>query len=122
MFPAESFGVGVTVARRGPAPWDDSSLPVATVDSRPARLGVLLPVASMTPEQKAAQLQAVEQAEAVLAAYKTELVVGLAADRPATVDRPRGQVGAASEEWADDQLDEDVSEFFADELAMVLNC
>ena len=48
--------------------------------------------------------------------------MGLADDRPATVDRRRGQTGAASEEWADDLLDEDVSEFFADELALVLNC
>ena len=58
----------------------------------------------------------------MLAGYKAELVVGLAGDRPATVDRRRGQVGTASEEWADDLLDEDVSEFYADELAMVLNC
>ena len=121
MFPPESFGVGVTVARRGPAPWGDQSSPMA-LSSRPLRLGVLLPVDSMSPGQKALQLQAVEQAEAVLAAYKAELVVGLAADRPATVDRRHGQVGSASEEWADDLLDEDVSEFYADELAMVLNC
>ena len=76
----------------------------------------------MTPEQKAAQLQRVEEAEAVLAAYKAELVVGLAADRPASGDRQRGQVGAASGEWAAQLLDEDVSEFFPDELALVLNC
>ena len=76
MFPAESFGVGVTVADVGPAPWDVASVPVGVVSTRPTRLGVLLPVASMTAEQKALQLQAVEQAEAVLAAYRTELVVG----------------------------------------------
>ena len=63
----------------------------------------------MTPEQKAAQLQRVEQAEAMLAAFKAELVVGLA-DRPAS-DRQRGQVGAASGEWAAQLLDDDVSEF-----------
>src|SRR5690348_5657706 len=117
MFPADEFGVGVTVASLAPVPWDDSPLPAGVVESRPSRLGDLLPVALMTPAQKAVQLQAVEQAEAVLAAYKTELVVGFAADRPATADRRRGQGGAASEDWADDQLDEDVSEFFADELA-----
>ena len=76
----------------------------------------------MTPEQKAAQLQRVEEAEAVLAAFKAELVVGLATDRPASDDRQRGQVGAASGEWAAQLLDEDVSEFFPDELALVLNC
>ena len=31
-------------------------------------------------------------------------------------------MGAASEEWAGELLDEDVSEFFADELALILNC
>ena len=38
------------------------------------------------------------------------------------MDRRRGQVGAASGEWAAQLLDEDVSEFFADELALILNC
>src|SRR4051794_41007072 len=84
--------------------------------------GELLPVALMTGEQKAAQLQRVVAAEAVLAGFRAELVVGLGTDRPATVDRRRGQVGAASESWADGLLDEDVSEFFADELALILNC
>ena len=121
MFPPEVFGVGVTVAELSPAPWDDVPLPAGVV-SRPSRLGDLLPVDMMTPEQKAAQLQRVEQAEAVLAAFKAELVVGLAADRPASGDRQRGQTGAASGEWAAQLLDADVSEFFPDELALVLNC
>src|SRR3954447_23910653 len=76
----------------------------------------------MTAEQKATQLQRVQQAKALLAGYEVELVVGLAADRPATVDRRRGQTGAASDLWADDVLAEDVLEFYADELAMILNC
>src|SRR4051812_25189586 len=121
MFPPESFGVGVTVAELSPALWEsDVALPPGVV-SRPSRLGDLLPVALMTPEQKAAQLQQVEKAESALAAYKAELVVGLAGDRPARLDRTRGQVGAASGEWAAQLLDEDVSEFFPDELAMILN-
>jgi hypothetical protein len=121
MFPPEAFGVGVTVA--GLSPDDDAGqvLPAGVV-ARPSRLGELLLVDEMTPEQKAAQLQRVEQAESVLAAYKAELVVGLAADRPVSDDRLRGQVGAASGEWAAQLLDEDVSEFFPDELALVLNC
>src|SRR3712207_46561 len=121
MFPPEVFGVGVTVAELCPAPEHDVALPPGVV-SRPSRLGDLLPVARMTAEQKAAQLQRVEQAEAVLAAYKAELVVGLAGDRPASGDRRRGQTGAASGEWAAQLFDEDVSEFFPDELAMILNC
>ena len=121
MFPPGSFAVGLTVDRLEPPPGPDV-LPEGVVSSRPSRLGDLLTVALMTPEQKAFQLQRVQQAEAMLAGYKAELVVGLSLDRPASVDRRRGQVGAASGEWADDVLDEDVSEFYADELALVLNC
>jgi hypothetical protein len=122
MFSPEVFGVGVTVAHLSPAPWeDDVALPAGVVSSRPSRLGDLLPVHLMTPEQKAAHLQRVEEAESALAAFKAELVVGLATDRPARDDRQRGQVGAASGEWAAQLLDEGVSEFFPDELALVLN-
>ncbi len=121
MFPPEAFGVGVTVAELSPVRWDDVALPAGVV-SRPSRIGDLLPVELMTPEQKAAQLQRVAEAEAVLAAFKAELVVGLAADRPASDDRRRSQPGAASGEWAAQLLDEGVSEFFPDELALVLNC
>jgi hypothetical protein len=121
MFPPESFGVGVTVASLHPDPWPDV-LPAGVVSSRPSRLGDLLPVALMTPEQKAVQLQRVQEAKSVLAAYEAELVVGLATDRPASDDRQRSQPGAASGEWAAQLLDEDVSEFFADELALILNC
>jgi hypothetical protein len=121
MFPAGAFGVGLTVAELHPALREDVVLPPGVV-ARPSRLGELLPVELMTPEQKASQLQLVDEAEAVLAAFKAELVVGLAADRPASGDRQRGQVGAASGEWAAQLLDADVSEFFPDELALVLNC
>src|SRR4051794_24820794 len=121
MFPPESYAVDVTVASLRPPPGPDV-LPEGVVSSRPSRLGELLAVASMTAEQKAAQLLRVQQAKNMLAGFEAELVVGLAADRPATVDRRRGQTGAASERWADDVLDEDVSEFYADELAMILNC
>jgi hypothetical protein len=121
MFPPESFGVGVTVASLQPEPWPDV-LPAGVVSSRPSRIGDLLSVALMTPAQKAVQMQRVQEATSVLAAYEAELVVGLATDRPASDDRQRSQPGAASGEWAAQLLDEDVSEFFADELALILNC
>lgn len=121
MFPPGEFGVGVTVSSLAPVPWEDVPVSAGVVSSRPSRIGELLPVHLMTSEQKATQLQRVEQAKSVLAAYETELVVGLAWDRPSRDDR-RGQPGAAAGEWAGDVLDEDVSEFFADELALVLNC
>ena len=84
--------------------------------------GELLPVDHMTAEQKAANLGLVAELEAQLAAFKAELVVGLAADRPASDDRRSGRPGAASGEWAAQLLDASVSEFFPDELALVLNC
>ena len=121
MFPPGAFGVGVTVAELSPV-WAHDVAPAPGVVARPSRIGDLLPVGLMTPEQKATQLQRVAQAEAVLAAFKAELVVGLATDRPASGDRRSGQAGAASGEWAAQLLDEDVSEFFPDELALVLNC
>ena len=121
MFPPGGFGVGVTVAELSPVPGHHVVLPPG-VAARPSRLGELLRVDLMTAEQKAVQLQWVAQAEAELAAFKAELVVGLAGDRPARDDRTKGQAGAASGEWAAQLLDEDVSEFFPDELAMILNC
>src|SRR5689334_5207495 len=51
MFPPEVFGVGVTVAELSPVRWDDVALPAGVV-SRPSRIGDLLPVELMTPEQK----------------------------------------------------------------------
>jgi hypothetical protein len=78
MFPPEVFGVGVTVAELSPAPLADAGLP-AGVLTRPTRLGEMLPVAWMSPQHKALQLQRIEQVESALAAFKAELVVGLAA-------------------------------------------
>ena len=59
----------------------------------------------------------------MLAAYKAELVVGLAADRPASGGpAARAGGGGVGGVGGDELLDEDVSEFFADELALILNC
>jgi hypothetical protein len=121
VFEGGGYGVGLTVAPLDVEPWPVESLP-AGVRARPSRLGELLPVRRMTAAQKAEQLLRVQEAESALAAFKAELVVGLAFDRPASGDRQRGQVGVASGEWAAKLLDGDVSEFFPDELAAVLNC
>ena len=120
MFFGGGFGVGLTVADLT-AP--EFGPPVTAVPS----LGELLPVYARTPAEKAAELQRVQQAKAELAAYELELVAAFAADRPASLDRRPGEPGAAADADADADAEDDaapegVSEFFADELALTLNC
>lgn len=118
VFEGGGFGVGLAVTDLCP----DTGPRLA--GERPARLGEVLPVAARTPVEKAAELQRIVAAEAALAAYKLELVAGLAADRPATYDRRPGRPGAASPDGVPGigapQV-APVSEFFADELAAILN-
>jgi hypothetical protein len=86
---------------------------------------LVLPMARRTPEEKARELRRIDSAQNMLAAYRVEIVVGLARDRSAADDPPPGSVGAASPDWAHDQGEDrlpGVSEFFPDELALILNC
>jgi uncharacterized protein DUF222 len=80
-----------------------------------------LPVALLSREQKAAELQRVAARKAREAAYEAELVLGLADDTPADDDPAPGTPGARGS-WAPDTELPGVSEFFTAELAMVLNC
>ena len=92
---------------------------------RPSRLGEVLPVAVRSDAEIALELGRIVEVEAALAAYKVELVAGLAARRPDSLDRQVGQPGAASPDWlpgAENPPAAGVSEFFADELAVILNC
>ena len=92
---------------------------------RPVRLADLVRVDRLTAAEKTRELQRVVRAESALAAYKAQLVVALAADRSDEHDRRPGSPGAAAPEWARDGVEEQlpgVSEFFPDELALVLNC
>src|SRR5919112_2793908 len=73
-----------------------------------------------SPDEKALELQRVQQVKAELAAYEVELVAAFAADRPASLDRQLGEPGAAAAD--DDAAPDGISEFFADELALTLNC
>jgi hypothetical protein len=84
-----------------------------------------MPVAARTDAEIAVELQRVQQMEARLAAYTAELVTELARRRPDTLDRQVDEPGAASPHWAPGPgrgVVVGVSEFFADELAHVLNC
>ncbi|MGY1796842.1 DUF222 domain-containing protein, partial [Geodermatophilus sp. SYSU D00525] len=80
-----------------------------------------LPVSLLSREQKAAELQRVAAMEAMTAAYKAELVLGLADDTPDDADPAPGDPGARSRSWAPDTELPGVSEFFTAELAVVLN-
>jgi hypothetical protein len=119
VFEGGGLGVAVTVA-----PLDVPAYPVellpAGVTARPSRLGELLPVAARTDAGIAVELQRVQRLEARLAAYTAELVAELAA--PDSHDRQLGEPGAASPGWAPGPGREPaagVSEFFADELALI---
>jgi hypothetical protein len=104
MFPGSGFGVGLTVAELevdlGPA------LPGESM--RPARLSEVLPVAARSAGEISLELQRVDAVEAMLAAYRADLVMGLAAHRADEDADGRSPVPGTSE-------------FFVDELAVVTN-
>ena len=116
--------MGVTVTPLEVEPWPVEFLP-AGVSARPTRLGEMMPVAARTDAEIAVEVQRVQQLEARLAAYTAELVAELAARRPDGLDRQLGEPGAASPDGLPGPGREaapGVSEFFADELAVILNC
>src|SRR4051794_32234799 len=80
-----------------------------------------LPVAFLSAEEKAAELQRIQAERAKLSAREAEVMLGFAGDRPDDRDPQPGTPGAASTEWR--QTDPDfpgVSESFPDELGMVI--
>jgi hypothetical protein len=87
---------------------------------RAPRLDELLPSEFLTDEELAREIQRAEQVEAMVAAYKAERIAELAARYPASADRRAGTPGAAA--VRDERLPAGISEFFPDELAMILNC
>lgn len=124
MFDGGGYGVGVTVTPLAPMPWDDVPAPAGVV-VHPTRLGELMPVHRRTRAERGAELERVIQVEGAIAAYKAELVAAMARDSTAADSRSADQPGAASPAWAGDPADDplpDASEFFPDELALVLNC
>jgi hypothetical protein len=117
MFPGSAFGVDVTVAELYPDV--PHQTPSPAVDERPMRLDEMLPADSLTDAELAREIQRANQAEAVIAAYKTERILQLAARRPSSQDRRRGEPGAAAEPHA--LIEANISEFFPDELAQIMN-
>ncbi|WP_138734332.1 HNH endonuclease signature motif containing protein [Modestobacter excelsi] len=80
-----------------------------------------LPVSWLSDEERAAELQRVQQRRARDAAYEAELIMTMAAARPATDDPAPGTPGARRPGWAVDEAYGGASEFFTAELSAVLN-
>jgi hypothetical protein len=80
-----------------------------------------LPVELLSREQVAAELVRRQRRQAMDAAYEAELILRLAEQTPADADPASGSPGARKGGWAADTEVAGVSEFFASELAMVLN-
>ncbi|WP_138735067.1 HNH endonuclease signature motif containing protein [Modestobacter excelsi] len=80
-----------------------------------------LPVSWLSDEEKAVELQRVQARRAADTAYEAELIMGLAAARPATDDPAPGTPGARRPGWAVDEAYDGVSEFFTAELGTILN-
>jgi hypothetical protein len=69
----------------------------------------------------AAELRGIQRRNARAAAREAELIMGLAAQRPATDDPTPGTPGARRRGWAVDEAYGGASEFFTAELSAVLN-
>jgi hypothetical protein len=92
------IGVGLAVAVAGdPAP---SGL---APGDRPARLSEIFPPEARSDRSLAEELARIVQLEAMLAAYKADLVVGLGYRRPEALDVPAGRPGAAVHQPVDEE-------------------
>ncbi|CCH90685.1 Putative HNH endonuclease [Modestobacter italicus] len=79
------------------------------------------PVSWLSDEERAVELQRAQQQQARIAAYEAELIMSMAAARPATDDPAPGTPGARRPGWAVDEGYDGPSEFFTAELSAVLN-
>jgi hypothetical protein len=89
--------------------------------ARPAELPTL-PVGLLSRAEVADELGRVQAQRAMLAAYEAELVLALAAEATDADDPPPGSPGAGTGSWSARDGLPGVSQFFPDELALVLNC
>ena len=80
-----------------------------------------LPVELLSREQVAAELVRRERRKAMDAAYEAELILRMAELSPDDADPKPGTPGARKPGWSADRENPGVSEFFASELALVIN-
>jgi hypothetical protein len=123
VFEGGGFGVGLTVNQLDAPSRPSADLVPADRAWHPARLGELMPVASRNDVELAEEMRRVSIADSRLWAYRVEMIVQLAERRRDDRDRPAGMPGAASPSWSGRaHVPDGVSEFFPDELALILNC
>jgi hypothetical protein len=121
MFEGGDFGVGLTVQQLDAAPW--ASPEPADREWHPARLGELMPVAARTDTELAEEIRRANIADNRLWAYRVEMTAHLAARRRDDRDLAAGRPGAAAPGWKQSSwVLAGVSEFFPDELALIMNC
>ena len=112
------YGVGLTVVDRAESlPAWPAPPPGAT--RRRTRLSELLAPELCSEDELVREMRAVADGRAQLAAYEAVLVAELAARRPAQTDLTDDQPGHGVEGWGPTRVAVGVSEFLADELAML---
>src|SRR4051794_37319437 len=89
------------------------------VSRRRSRLTEVLDPAGFDEAGLVRELSAVSMGAAKLAAYEAGLIASMAARRPVSWDRTQDQPGHGGEGWGPGSPPVGVSEFFADELAML---
>jgi hypothetical protein len=104
------FGVAVRVA---------PAVAVSAGAPRGPRLSDVLNPAGMSEAGLVGELHALGDGRSKFAAYEAVVVAQLAARRPAETDLTADQPGHRVEGWVPDRVPVGVSEFFADELALV---
>jgi hypothetical protein len=110
VFEAGGFGVAVTVA---------PGLPVPAGRRRSSRLVHVLDPRGFSDAGLVGELASIADVRAQFAAYEAGVVAELAARRPVEWDLTADRPGHAVEGWLPDRAPVGVSEFFADELAVV---
>ena len=123
MFEGGGFGVGLAVNQLATPSCGAAELLPSDQEWHPARLGELMPVAARSNAEMAEEMRRANIADSRLWAYRVEMIVQLATRCSDDRDRPAGVPGAASPSWSGrSPLPEGVSEFFPDELALIMNC
>jgi hypothetical protein len=121
VFEAGGFGVAVTVSPRSSVSASLAELPPPPVGvtRRRTRLSEVLSPSGFCDAGLVGELGALADVRAQLAAYEAVVVAELARRRPVEWDLSEEQPGRGAEEWRPVRVPVGVSEFLADELAVV---